>query len=406
MGPNGSGKSTLSHVLMGHPGYEVTAGEVTFKGADLLELRARRALARSGSSCAFQYPHAVPGVTVANFLRTGRQRAPQGRARRRRQPDLRQEFRQAAAGAHGAARGRPLDVEPLPQRRVLRRREEAPRDPADGDARSPSSRSSTRPTPASTSTPCGSSPRASTRCVGPEMGALVITHYQRILDYITARPRAHPDGWPDRPLRRSRARARARAERLRGRRPVAGGLNMAPAREPHRSTSASTSTASTTTRSRSSRRARGLDEDVVREISAHKGEPAVDARLSASRRTRSSARSPCPRWGADLSRHRLREHLLLPEADRARTRARWDDVPEDIKNTFERLGIPEAERSTSPASAPSTSPRSSTTTSRRTSRTRASSSCDTDQALHDSTRTCSASTGRRSSRRPTTSSPR
>ena len=50
-----------------------------------------------------------------------------------------------------------------------------------------------------------------------------------------------------------------------------------------------------------------------------------------------------PNWGADLSRHRLRQHLLLPQAGRAEART-WDDVPEDIKNTFEQLGIPEAER--------------------------------------------------------------
>ena len=69
MGPNGSGKSTLSHVLMGHPGYEVTAGEVTFNGEDVLEMEPDERSRRASSSC-FQYPYAVPGVTVANFLRT------------------------------------------------------------------------------------------------------------------------------------------------------------------------------------------------------------------------------------------------------------------------------------------------------------------------------------------------
>ena len=68
MGPNGSGKSTLAHVLMGHPGYEVTAGEVRFKGVDVLELEPDER-ARLGMFLAFQYPHALPGVTVASFLR-------------------------------------------------------------------------------------------------------------------------------------------------------------------------------------------------------------------------------------------------------------------------------------------------------------------------------------------------
>src|SRR6476659_2780999 len=68
MGPNGSGKSTLAHVLMGHPAYEVTAGEVTLKGEQLLELEPDER-ARLGLFLAFQYPAAIPGVTVANFLR-------------------------------------------------------------------------------------------------------------------------------------------------------------------------------------------------------------------------------------------------------------------------------------------------------------------------------------------------
>ena len=68
MGPNGSGKSTLSHVLMGHPGYEVTEGEVLFEGANLLDLAADER-SRAGLFLSFQYPFAVPGVTVANFIR-------------------------------------------------------------------------------------------------------------------------------------------------------------------------------------------------------------------------------------------------------------------------------------------------------------------------------------------------
>ena len=68
MGPNGSGKSTLSYVLMGHPSYEVTGGSVTFKGVDLLELEPDER-SRLGMFLAFQYPHAVPGVTVSSFLR-------------------------------------------------------------------------------------------------------------------------------------------------------------------------------------------------------------------------------------------------------------------------------------------------------------------------------------------------
>ena len=68
MGPNGSGKSTLAHVLMGHPAYEVTGGEVIFNGEDVLALEPNER-SQLGLFLAFQYPAAIPGVTVANFLR-------------------------------------------------------------------------------------------------------------------------------------------------------------------------------------------------------------------------------------------------------------------------------------------------------------------------------------------------
>ena len=69
MGPNGTGKSTLAYSLMGHPSYEVTGGEVDFDGEDILEMDpAERS--RAGLFLAFQYPVSIPGVTVANFLRT------------------------------------------------------------------------------------------------------------------------------------------------------------------------------------------------------------------------------------------------------------------------------------------------------------------------------------------------
>lgn len=68
MGPNGSGKSTLAYALAGHPFYEPTAGQVVFDGLDLLEMEADER-SRAGLFLAFQYPVAVPGVTVANFLR-------------------------------------------------------------------------------------------------------------------------------------------------------------------------------------------------------------------------------------------------------------------------------------------------------------------------------------------------
>jgi Fe-S cluster assembly ATP-binding protein len=69
MGPNGTGKSTLAYTLMGHPAYKVTEGEVWFKGRNLLEMETDER-SRLGLFLAFQYPVAIPGVTMANFLRT------------------------------------------------------------------------------------------------------------------------------------------------------------------------------------------------------------------------------------------------------------------------------------------------------------------------------------------------
>src|SRR5918997_2927996 len=69
MGPNGSGKSTLAYVLTGRPGYEVTAGKISYNGEDILDL-APDERAQRGIFLAFQYPTEVPGVSVVNFLRT------------------------------------------------------------------------------------------------------------------------------------------------------------------------------------------------------------------------------------------------------------------------------------------------------------------------------------------------
>src|SRR6476646_8651166 len=69
MGPNGSGKSTLANVIMGHPGLEVTEGSIAFDGEDITEA-APDERARMGLFMAFQYPVAIPGVTITKYLRT------------------------------------------------------------------------------------------------------------------------------------------------------------------------------------------------------------------------------------------------------------------------------------------------------------------------------------------------
>lgn len=69
MGPNGTGKSTLASTIMGHPGYQITEGDILLDGKSILEMEADER-SRAGLFLAFQYPVAIPGVTLANFLRT------------------------------------------------------------------------------------------------------------------------------------------------------------------------------------------------------------------------------------------------------------------------------------------------------------------------------------------------
>ncbi len=209
MGPNGSGKSTLANTLMGHPGYEVTEGEILFNGENITEAGAARA--REGGP--------VPRLPVPGRdpRRVGRQLPAHGDQRQARGADQGQGVPRRSCSTRRAARRRPLVHLAPPQRRLLRRREEARRDPADGDAAARRSRSSTRPTRASTSTRCARSPRASQK-LHDEQGLGRADHHPLPAHppLRQARVRARPDGRPDRARGRRRA---GRAPRARGLRP-------------------------------------------------------------------------------------------------------------------------------------------------------------------------------------------
>ena len=182
MGPNGSGKSTLAYALMGHPGYEITEGEILFDGEDVTELGADER-AQRGLFLAFQYPHAVPGVTVTSFMRSAINAVRKARAGGVDDPVAIAEFRQEMLAQmerlriprelaqrylnDGFSGGEKKRVEILqmamlkPRIAVLDETDsgldiDALRVVADGVQ----------------------------DLVGPEMGALVITHYQRILNYV------------------------------------------------------------------------------------------------------------------------------------------------------------------------------------------------------------------------------
>ena len=112
MGPNGSGKSTLANVLMGHPGFNVTDGSITFKGEDITAMPPNNRATR-GLFLAFQYPEEVPGVSVVQFLRTALEEPGRGGLHGAR----------SSAACHGCdaqpGHGRHLR-RPVPQRGLLR----------------------------------------------------------------------------------------------------------------------------------------------------------------------------------------------------------------------------------------------------------------------------------------------
>jgi Fe-S cluster assembly ATP-binding protein len=182
MGPNGSGKSTLAYALMGHPSYEITEGQILFDGEDLTEAGADER-AQRGLFLAFQYPHAIPGVTVTSFLRSAINAIRKARKGGVDDPVPVKEFRTELLAAmdrlkvprelaqrylnEGFSGGEKKRVEIL-QMAMLKPRI-AVLDETDSGLDIDALKIVAR---------------GVQELVGPEMGALVITHYQRILNYI------------------------------------------------------------------------------------------------------------------------------------------------------------------------------------------------------------------------------
>jgi len=183
MGPNGSGKSTLAYALMGHPAYEITEGELLLDGDDILQMEADER-AQRGLFLAFQYPHAVPGVTVTSFLRSAinaiRKAQNGGEENPVPIPEFRKELldqmdrlkvsRELASRYlnDGFSGGEKKRVEIL-QMAMLK-----PRIAILDETDSGLDIDALKVVAGGVK-----------ELVGPRMGALVITHYQRILDYIT-----------------------------------------------------------------------------------------------------------------------------------------------------------------------------------------------------------------------------
>src|SRR3954453_10551478 len=183
MGPNGSGKSTLAYALMGHPAYEITEGRILFDGEDVTEMAADER-AQRGLFLAFQYPHAIPGVTVTSFLRSAINAVRKAQNGGVDDPIAIPEFRKTLLAGmdrikgsrelasrylnDGFSGGEKKRVEIL-QMAMLKPRI-AVLDETDSGLHIDALRVVAGGVSA---------------LVGPDMGALVITHYQRILDYIT-----------------------------------------------------------------------------------------------------------------------------------------------------------------------------------------------------------------------------
>jgi Fe-S cluster assembly ATP-binding protein len=182
MGPNGSGKSTLSYAIMGHPAYGITEGRILLDGEDITELEANERAER-GLFLAFQYPHAIPGVTVTSFLRSAINSIRKARNGGVDDPIAIPEFRKTLLGEmdrlkvsrelasrylnDGFSGGEKKRVEIL-QMAMLKPRI-AVLDETDSGLDIDALRV------------VASGVR---ELVSPEMGALVITHYKRILDHI------------------------------------------------------------------------------------------------------------------------------------------------------------------------------------------------------------------------------
>jgi Fe-S cluster assembly ATP-binding protein len=182
MGPNGSGKSTLAYALMGHPAYRITDGRILFDGQDVTELEADER-AQRGLFLAFQYPHAVPGVTVTSFLRSAMNALRKARAGGQEDPVPVKEFRTELLAVmerlkvprelaqrylnDGFSGGEKKRVEIL-QMAMLK-----PRIGVLDETDSGLDIDALKIVAAGVK-----------QLVGPDMGAVVITHYQRILNHI------------------------------------------------------------------------------------------------------------------------------------------------------------------------------------------------------------------------------
>ena len=390
MGPNGSGKSTLAYTIAGHPHYEVTGGDILLDGRSILGL-APDERAKAGLFLAFQYPTAIPGVSMANFLRQAVS-AVRGYTERAKQSvtdggsakpigselipmrEFRKELTDKMDEAARRCRFRP----PLSERWLLRRRKETRRDPADGHARTQDRRAGRDRLGPGHRRPAGgrrgrqqpdrpghgrAADHALPAAAGLHQAAITCTSSTTAASCCPAAPRWRWS-WKRRGTIGS-SRSSADEGVMRSAYSVIANnshLPLSTTQYEIRNTEYQEQTMAATDTDRQTlenvkdeykygwsqpenyvfKSRKGLDHDIVEQISVMKGEPewmrqlrheALDIFLS----------KPIPTWGADLSAIDYQDiyYYIKPVESQSKS---WDDVPADIKETFDKLGIPEAER--------------------------------------------------------------
>ena len=341
MGPNGSGKSTLAYALMGHPAYRITEGDVLLDGESILELEADER-AQRGLFLAFQYPHAVPGVTVTSFLRS------------------------AINSIRKAKNGGEDDPIPIPEfrkeifaqmDRLKVSRELASRYLNDGFSGGEKKRveilqmAMLKPRIAVLDETDSGLDIDALRVVaggvkelvGPEMGALVITHYQRILDYITPDfvhvfidGRIVEEGGPE----------LAHKLEAEGYERYGGGSSLMATetetvqgiREEYKYGFSNPDEA----KDYFFKSGRGISHEVVEAIAEHKNEPDWMRKFRHKSLDYFLARD-LPQWGGNLNDIDFENiyYYIRPTEKQAE---RWEDLPAEILDTWDKLGIPEAEK--------------------------------------------------------------
>ena len=348
MGPNGSGKSTLAYALMGHPAYEITEGRLLFEGEDVTELGADER-AQRGLFLAFQYPHAIPGVTVTSFLRSAINAVRKARNGGVDDPIAIPEFRKELLAQmdrlkvsrelasrylnDGFSGGEKKRVEIL-QMAMLK-----PRIAVLDETDSGLDIDALRVVASGVN-----------ELVGPEMGALVITHYQRILNYVTpdhvhvfvdgrivesggarARQEARGRAATTRTIRQDGDRDDAdrdrdrQGDRLRLREYKYGFSNPDEAKDYF------------------FKSGRGLDARARRGDRGAQGRARLDAEVPA-QEPRLLPRAADAAVGREPERHRLRQHLLLHQADRESGRSRGRICRPTSRTRGTSSAFPEAEK--------------------------------------------------------------